>query len=41
MSSNNHNKDKIESKNQIEIEDVEEEKRGLLKDEPPTSLDFN
>jgi hypothetical protein len=32
MSSNNHNKDKIESKNQIEIEDVEEEKRGLLKD---------
>jgi hypothetical protein len=32
MSSNNHKKDKIESKNQIEIEDVEEEKRGLLMD---------
>jgi hypothetical protein len=40
MSSNNHNKDKIESKNQIEIEEVDEEKQNLLKVEPMQSMDF-
>ena len=41
MSSNNHNKDKIESNNRIEIEDDDEEKRSLIKVEPTTSLDLN
>ena len=40
MSSNNHNKDKIESKNQIKIGEDDEEKQNLLKVEPMQSMDF-
>lgn len=42
MSSNNNTKDKLEPKIRIEDEEIDEEKKSLIKVEPAsTHLDFN